>query len=396
MKKILLTIILLFAFLDAKVITKTTTRTATGEGVGISREVAINNAIIEAISKMNGVSISSIKQSNTMTISNKDGTDINDIYGEQIKKITKGKADTYEINSVEQDGNGKYIANVTISKTSTNKKYQTPGLNANSRRSISVFNASSDEFRGIGNAIQQKLITNLLNSRKFNVLDRDSNGYYALEKSIITSKDAASDEIYKLGNVLGSDYLLIFSVAGMSQNTKHSNISSKTSTKIEIAVDYRIILFATRQIKYSNTLTISMKMKEGGGISEAENKINDIALKISNDILNAIYPLKIANIEKNEVAFTQKLTIGDIYECFSLGKTIKDAYTKENTGNIETKSGEIEITRSTPKISYGKIIKGKINLNNICRPLSNSDSRSSEGRDANYNLNESGGVNLGF
>lgn len=396
MKKILLTFILLFTFLDAKVITKTTTKTTTGEGIGISREIAINNAIVEAISKMNGVSINSIKQSNTMTISNKDSTNINDIYGEQIKKITKGKADTYVINSVEQDSDGKYIANVTISKTSTSKKYQTPGLNVNNRRSISVFDASSNEFRGIGNGIQQKLITNLLNSRKFNVLDRDSNGYYALEKSIITSKNSASDEIYKLGNVLGSDYLLIFSVAGMSQNTKHSNISSKTSTKGEIAVDYRIILFATRQIKYSNTLTMSMKMKEGGGISEAENKINDIALKISNDILNAIYPLKIANIEKNQVAFTQKLTIGGIYECFSLGKTIKDAYTKENTGNIETKSGEIEITRSAPKISYGKIIKGKINLNNICRPLSNSGSRSSEGRDADYNLNESGGVNLGF
>lgn len=52
-----------------------------------------------------------------------------------------------------------------------------------------------------------------------------------------------------------------------------------------------------------------------------------IIYRISGDILNAIYPLKVASVENNEVVFSQSLNQGDVYECFALGKAIKDAYT---------------------------------------------------------------------
>lgn len=396
--KILFLSLFLSLSLNAKVVTSTNTKSSTGEGVGLTREEAINNAIIEAVGKMGGVNINSLRKSNSSVFSNGLDTTIQDHYSEQISKATKGRVDSYEINSIEQDENGKYMANVTIFKTTTTKKYQAPGLSADNRRSISVFDSTPDPTkRGIGAALQQKIITNLLQSRKFNVLDRDSNGYYEMEKAIIKSGDAAKDEIYKLKNVLGTDYILLFSISGLDGRQKTSNLTGKSKMEAEVVIDYRVLLFATRQIKFANTLSTKVALKDDS-LSTNEQVLGQIARQISNDILNAIYPLKVAGVENGEIIFSQSLNQGDVYECFSLGKAIKDSYTKETTGRIETKSGSIEVTRSTPKLSYAKITEGSVKVGDICRPLSNSGSGNGYtiGRDANYKVEEGGGVNLGF
>ncbi|EAI2127010.1 hypothetical protein EKK77_07745 [Campylobacter jejuni] len=391
--KILFLGLFLSLSLNAKVITTTSTKSSTGEGTGLTREDAINNAIIEAIGKMSGVSINSLKKSNTSVSTDNSGSNIQDNYSEQISKATKGRADTYEINSVEQDANGKYTANVTIFKTTT-----TPGLSADNRRSITVFDSTPDAAkRGIGSALQQKIISDLLQSRKFNVLDRDSSGYYEMEKALIKSGDAASDEVYKLKNVLATDYILLFSISGLEGKQKTSNLTGKSKTEIEVIVDYRVLLFATRQIKFSNTLSMKVNLKDNS-LSANEATLKQIANRISGDILNAIYPLKVAAVENNEVIFSQSLNQGDVYECFALGKVIKDTYTKENTGRVESKTGSIEITRTSPKFSYAKITEGSVKVGDICRPLSNTGSGNGYtiGRDANYQTQEGGGVNLGF
>ncbi|EAH6228957.1 CsgG/HfaB family protein [Campylobacter upsaliensis] len=396
--KILFLSLFLSLSLNAKVVISTNTKSSTGEGVGLTREEAINNAIIEAVGKMGGVNINSLRKSNSSVFSNGLDTTIQDHYSEQISKATKGRVDSYEINSIEQDENGKYMANVTIFKTTTTKKYQAPGLSADNRRSISVFDSTPDPTkRGIGAALQQKIITNLLQSRKFNVLDRDSNGYYEMEKALIQSGNAAKDEIYKLKNVLGTDYILLFSISALDGKQKTSNLTGKSKMEAEVVIDYRVLLFATRQIKFANTLSMKVALKDDS-LSTNEQVLGQIARQISNDILNAIYPLKVASVENGEAIFSQSLNQGDVYECFSLGKAIKDSYTKETTGRIETKSGSIEVTRSTPKLSYAKITEGSVKVGDICRPLSNSGSGNGYtiGRDANYKVEEGGGVNLGF
>lgn len=396
--KILFLSLFLSLSLNAKVVTSTNTKSSTGEGVGLTREEAINNAIIEAVGKMGGVNINSLRKSNSSVFSNGLDTTIQDHYSEQISKATKGRVDSYEINSIEQDENGKYMANVTIFKTTTTKKYQAPGLSADNRRSISVFDSTPDPTkRGIGAALQQKIITNLLQSRKFNVLDRDSNGYYEMEKALIQSGNAAKDEIYKLKNVLGTDYILLFSISALDGKQKTSNLTGKSKMEAEVVIDYRVLLFATRQIKFANTLSMKVALKDDS-LSTNEQVLGQIARQISNDILNAIYPLKVAGVENGEIIFSQSLNQGDVYECFSLGKAIKDSYTKETTGRIETKSGSIEVTRSTPKLSYAKITEGSVKVGDICRPLSNSGSGNGYtiGHDANYKVEEGGGVNLGF
>ena len=397
MKKYLFIFAFLACALNAEVVTHTNTKTAMGEGHGLTREEAINNAIIEAVGKISGVNINSIKKSNTQAISDNSGSNIVDAYSNDISKATKGRADSYEIISTNQDSTGKWVAVVEIKNSKTTKSYKAPGLDNKQRRSLAVFNASYGDTRGLGEGLKTHIISNLTKSRKFNILDRDNGGYYEMEKALIKSSNANSDEIYKLKNVLGSEYLMIFDIKAAQARTKQSNLTGQNITKAEFAVDYQVILFATREVKYSNTLTMSVSVKDD--LKSNEEAYKKIADKITSDILNAIYPLKIASVNGQEVVFTQNLSVGERFECFSQGKALKDSYTKQSTSDmrVESKVGEVEITRVTPKLSYAKIIDGQMKEGYICRPLGGgSGSGYSEGRDANYQLNDGGGVNLGF
>lgn len=397
MKKYLFIFAFLACALNAEVLTHTSTKTAMGEGHGLTREEAINNAIIEAIGKINGVNINSIKKSNTQAQSDNSGSNIVDTYLNDINKATKGRADSYEIISTNQDSTGKWVAVVEIKNSKTTKSYKAPGLDNKQRRSLAVFNASYGDTRGLGENLKIHIISNLTKSRKFNILDRDNGGYYEMEKALIKSSNVNSDEIYKLKNVLGSDYLMIFDIKAAQARTKQSNLTGQNITKAEFAVDYQVILFATREVKYSNTLTMSVSVKDD--LKSNEEAYKKIADKITSDILNAIYPLKIASVNEKEVVFTQNLNVGERFECFSQGKALKDSYTKQSTSDmrVESKVGEVEITRADPKLSYAKIIEGQMKEGYICRPLGgSSDPGYSEGRDANYQLNDGGGVNLGF
>ncbi|MCL9820543.1 hypothetical protein NCR96_02105 [Helicobacter sp. 14348-15] len=384
--------------LNAEVVTTKNTKDTRGEGYGSSYEEAVNKALADAISKMYGGKLAVGSKLSTDYTKTNDKQQLQKSYNEEIARISGGTFDSYEVISNSKQGD-EYKVVVLIKKTTTTKKYKAPGQSASNRRSITVFNATPDiDKRGIGNNLQQQIITDLLQSRKFNVLERDTPGYYEMEKSLIKSGDAASDEIYKLKNVLATDYILLFSVSDIDGGVKKSNLTGKTKIEAEIKVDYRVLLFATRQIKFSNTLVMKTTIKDDS-ITADTALIEQIAGRISSDILNAIYPLKVASVENNEVVFSQTLNQGDAYECFALGKAIKDSYTKETTGRVETKSGDIEVVRSTPKLSYAKITSGSVKVGDICRPLSNGSGSGNGytiGRDANYKIDENGGVNLGF
>lgn len=380
---------------QAKIVTHTSTQSSTGEGSGITREEAVNNAVIEAISKLQGVKIKSMKSTSLhMATSSKDGTVLQDAYSDEISKVTNGRADSYEVDHVSQDANGRYIANVTIRNTKTSKSYKAPGLDPSSRRSIIILGNANHGQHELNNTLRQKFVNKFVQSRKFNVLDRQHGNLYAMEKAFIQSGNAMSDELYKLGNGLGTDYMFVYTVTAAEASSSTSNLTGREKIKAQLSIDYQVILFSTRQVKYSNTLTIDANFKDGS-LKATHSALDKVVDKITNQVLEAIYPLRIADIVGGELVFSQSLVTGNTYECFSEGAMIRDAYTKENSGRIESKTGMIEVIRATQKLSYAKITEGTVVKGNVCRSLSSADGHA-EGREANYQLHEAGGVQLGF
>lgn len=405
-----LLIFLVFAtLLNAEIIAKTTTLSAQGTGFGASRVEAINNAIIEALGKLNGVQVSNQKFISTAMDAKNGKSELKDKYSSKLNVITKGKIDGFDIIDVSEN-DGKFEAQVIIKKIRTTKKYKAPGLDEKNRRKMAIFPVFSEQksyeildknvnSTTLTNRLTQNLAQSIINTRKFSVLDRISDErIYEIEENIIRSKSASKDEILKLGNVLGADYILIANIADCKMSQSGSNLTTTSKNRLNIALEYRILLMATRQIKFANTRNFSFILKGDNVNENLANITKSIANSISNEIINNIYPLKIAKIQKDgTIILSQSLKVGEIYDVFALGDRIIDAYTKESVGKDEKFVAKIEITRASPKISYAKIIKGKAKVGEICRPSDDISSQNSNiGKDSDVTINENGAVVLPF
>lgn len=338
-------------------------KVSTGSGSGKTKEEATRNALVDATSKLKGFS--------TANFSTKSQKFVNELgvvesLDTQIYKASKGRIDSYEITSIETEPNGAYAVSVNVYKTLFER---------NEKPNLVVFNAS--KYKALGDSLRKYLTNELVQSKKFNVLDRKNSAYYKAEKQLIESEDASSEDIYKLGNVLGTDYMLVFNLSAVGASAKKAvNITANSANVVkgDVVVDYRLILFATRELKLANTLTLSITLKDDS-VKSNEEAMAKIAKAIFSDISNTLYPLFVASVENKEVLFEEKLELNAIYECES----------KSNAN-----SGKVQVIKANAKNSRAKIIDGEVAFNDVCK-LS-----LEKGKDANYKLGTGGGVNLGW
>ena len=335
-------------------------KTSAGEGSGQTKEIATRNAVLEAISKMKGLSAEKNLNLQSLEVPTLFGTVLTN---PQMSKATKGRIDSYDVVSVNIEPNGWYAVRVNVYKTLFERS---------KKPSVTIINAS--RYKNLGETLRQRISNDLVQSKKFSVLDRKNDAYYQAEKALIESEDASSEDVYKLGNVLGTDYMLIVNLrdlgkSGGSNSGVAATAASSKVSKADVVVDYQMILFATKEVKLSNTITLTLSLKDES-IKSNEEAMGKISKAVSTDILNTLYPLIVAAIETNkEVTFADKLIKDTIYECGS---------------------GRVQITKSAAQ-SKAKILDGEIALGDVCKI--NADN---VGKAANYKLGTGGGVNLGW
>lgn len=379
-------ILALFCFvglLGAEIISTTSSKTASGEGIGATREAAINNAIIEALGKMSGVNIKSEKFIDNSSNQSSSGSEYGFKFDEKIKNVTNGNADSYSIDSIMQNSDGKWEAVVTITNTKTTKSYKTPGLDPNSRRKLAIISGYSknayvqiDEqnvySQVVADDITNRLVSAFTKTRKFTILDRNADDAYTKEAALIASQVAAKDEALKLGQVLGADYLLVFRLDDFNiDKVKSMQITASDLVKkqAKVKIHFRVIAMATRQVKYSNELILSLKSKDA-----YEDAILSAANSISDEVVNAIYPLKVASVNAGELVVTQPLKVGVVYDVYAPSKEkIKDPYTGELVGYAQSKTAQASVVRADNKLSYLKLISGSAKAGDFLRVAGDGD-----------------------
>ncbi|EAK0847708.1 hypothetical protein [Campylobacter lari] len=231
-----------------------------GEGFGNTRNEAIKNAINEALGKMEG-----LKQVKLEKFKFSFNGDFNIGYDEEIDLVSNGVFNSYDIKSLTQTNQNEFHAKVVIYKKIYSEK------NLEDKSSLIIINKVKDELSA---KFEQELLSVLLQSKKFRILDRVNLDLYSQEKSLLI-KNASDDELIKLYNVLGADFLLIL-------NPKIEQIQNEINTQAyNINIDYRLIEFATTQIKASNALEFKMSSTSN---SSRQKALRGIATKITEDI----------------------------------------------------------------------------------------------------------------
>ena len=347
------------------------------DGSGVSLHAAVNNALINAIAQVHGKSIESERISKSMEASISSKTDeaylASEAYIEGIKEKTKGAVSSYRILKKQETSAGNWRVTLSV-KVSQYKKSKSSNR---MRLVVTSFHADSLDFSvannqtksaSVTNLLSQNISNNLVQTRKFTVLDRSFTNKVDDELSLASSNKVSVDESARLGQKLVADYVLVGNVVDYKYVTKKKKMRTsdrtyETGSGVFKAM-FKVVETATQQTVFSDSVSVKATHKQLSKAGASDSKsITDyfthkLALKISSKVQSHLYPLAIIASDGDEVVLSHggsSLKVGEQYKVFKAGKKLYDPYTKEFLGRKESFFGVVTITNVTSKVSYGKL-----------------------------------------
>ena len=335
------------------------------EGFGSSKKAAIDSALVEAVSQVNGAEIASKTKRQLTEVVNDDDVKSSEAFNQEVSTITNGLIKNWKILSESLEGNN-HLVKLSVNISKFKKSVQTDRLRLavvpfRAADSVKV-NQTVSKFEG---AITAQLENYLTQTRRFALIDRSFLDEQTKELNLIAAGSRTSmsvDEIVKLGNRLGTDYLIVGRIE--KANSVVSEKKSKVSDTVKkyltstARLTIRLIDVATTQIKFADTYEKTL----GTSIEKLADKL---AIKIGQIVLSSVYPIRIVNASSSQVVLGQggkTVKSGDFFKVYQLGKKLIDPYTKESLGREEIEVAVIQINNVKSKTSDAKILESILDL----------------------------------
>jgi len=336
----------------------------TVEGLGMTLSNAIMDGLRSAVSMVNGVEVAAQTALETASVSVE--TDQGEAYAassafaEQIVTATKGAVQSYDIIAYDRDPSlaNNYVVQLAVRIAKFQQSKQLDRL----RMAVSglyVDDAVTDRRSAdeVALALQNRVIDYLTQTRRFAMLDRSNLADTQAELNFIATSGMATAELARLGNRVGTDYLVVMILrdleARVFQEKMKTNNRVKEIRQFTAEVSIRIIDVATSQIKFSDTIMIQNDDDYRRLAREGGRQIGQI-------IQNAIYPARIVAIDGDVLTIGQggkTIERGEIYDLVQLGERLIDPYTKESLGFREIPVGKVKIERVQAKQSTARILE---------------------------------------
>lgn len=322
---------------------------------GLTRQDAITQGLVQALEQVSGVAIGSaqlarMELSSTAT-GDKQETTLTQQQQSATLKLTGGIISFYRVLDA-SDG-----VPVSIRLAVTIEVFEAKGLGNDSRRRIAVaFFAGS-----AGPSVQrlhERILTRLVQARRFAVVDRSENTLYTQEMALLRSGNAPLTEQARVGQVIGTDYVVTgkLRVIGGTQSSRVIGLTGEvvtTSTDGSADAEFQVIEIATRQIKWAGVVSFA------GG-----DAVDRIGAQIADEITQTIYPMRLIKFDNPSALVVNQggetLRAGQRFRALVLGEAMTDPYTHETLGQLEQQAGIIEITQVEAKMSYAQVISGQM------------------------------------
>lgn len=372
------------------------------DGAGVTPGAAINDALKNAITQVNGVQVATAgvnsnsfeKITAALDVETQDGRDVAKVnatiqsqdFLEQIVSRSQGVVSSFRVIRTTAPSDSKGLFKVSIEAKIA--KFSAPG-DAGKIKIVVAPLRSNKAFLDIGgrqvpanevlDGIRQQIIDTLSQTGRFTILDRQFDGEINDELDMISSGQAVNTDFAKLGQALTADLIWVGVVNDLSytKNTRKLQMTDRPLIGYSggWSVSQRLINLATRQVMQSNTLqgtpppisptTLGAKFDEA---STLKNIQSEIVKKSAEAILLRTFPISIVERDGNNVVLSQGgqvVSENSRYRVYWLGKEIKDPQTGQSLGNMENPCCEVVVNRVTPKVSYGVLENVTINLNGV-------------------------------
>jgi curli biogenesis system outer membrane secretion channel CsgG len=330
------------------------------QGTGDNENYAIASALAAAVAQVNGASVEADSVLSEMMVAIDTGDASQAAFAstsaETISQKTKGTVRDYKvISSSETEGIW------TVSVESRIAKFQRSAQSERLRLAVLPFRTSHEEHAHASDQFANQLASQLTQTRRFAILDRDYEKERQDEMEINLSDDSPAEEMARLGHRLGTDLMIVGVVEDASTSVSTTQIAGRTlqSARTRFTVNYRVVDAATGQIKFSDTWS---KESEGSNVATL---IGSASENIARSIIEGIFPVAVESVSGNLVFLGQggsSIKPGQQYRLIHLGSSIVDRYTGESLGREEHDIGLLEIVDVQSKFSKAKILHTDIDL----------------------------------
>ena len=356
-------------------------QTVVGSGRNSDYRMAVYEALVQAASQVQGVSLqdardafmdSSAQVKKTTT----DGSDISEIRAslkQSVSAKTKGRVLSYRVTAE------KYLKEMGLWFIELEAKVPgqyTVGLPPDNRRRMVVmpFRSLTDKVSVFGQTLQvgttcetiaAKLNENLTQTRRFTMLDRAFDAETSAELSRLNLENASAGDFGRFQQLLVTDYMVTGTVKMYPSPAASYNQWTGVATANDgpfLEISYRVILVPTTQLKWAGTIIVPYSACRGDSIDTAlASGMSVAAQEVSHDIINNIYPMRVTAKTTYELVLNQggvNVREGAVYDVFRQGEMVIDVTSGEPLGAPEEKIATIRVTRSDPKMSYAVVLDG--------------------------------------
>lgn len=356
-------------------------QTVTGSGRNADYRTATYEALVQAASQVQGVSLQdsrdafldSLKQSKSTKAGEDNVDEVRESLKQTVKATTRGRVLSYRVTGE------KYLKEMGLWFIELEAKVPgqyTVGLPPDNRRRMVVmpFRSLTGQVKVFDQNLQMsttcegiaaRLNEDLVQTRRFTMLDRAFDAETQAELSRLNLDNASAGDLGRFQQLLVTDYLVTGTVRIFPSPVATYNQFTGTTTANDgpfLEVSYRVILAPTSQLKWAGTIIVPYSACRGDTVETAiQSGLAAASREVCHDIINNIYPVRVTAKTTFELVLNQggkAFAPGQVWDVFSQGEAVTDIASGETLGASEEQIARIRITRVTPKMSYATVVEG--------------------------------------
>lgn len=212
------------------------------------------------------------------------------------------------------------------------------------------------------------LVTQLVKSRRFDVVERSRVDDLMKEQEFSDSGFISAETAVQVGKMIGADYFVMGKIehlqAGLeTKAVPYGNGKTQQQGVGEMIVNLRVVDSRGGKIVAAEKFTIEFKetkVKSPGVF--VENLREQAAREIVSTVVERVFPLKVVSVA-NGIAVINRgggasFKVGTALAVYEQGEEIKDPDTDESLGFDEAKIGELKVIEVLDKTSKAEIVSG--------------------------------------
>ena len=217
------------------------------------------------------------------------------------------------------------------------------------------------------------LVEAFVASRKFDVMERARLNETLKEIDFGESDYADAAKVVPMGKALNAEYVVLPEIEVIHLVTEVKDIpyvdTVQPRLKAKMIVRLRVTDTATTRTVSASTEEVQVERKLKGNNPFLATEINNIVMDLYkaasmrgvHRTLEAIYPVRLLEVTAGKAVLNRgegAVSVGDMFDVYSLGKAYVDPDTGEMLGRGESKVAVIKVSRVTPKFSEAEIVQG--------------------------------------